>query len=110
MKTLFLTGVLIFGLFAAMGVFVMVSGQVFAGLLHAAVGIGGILVGLVVIALSIRLLFTFIYVGIKLLVLGTLGLFGLVFIGLMFPFLLLLLIPFAVVWAVAQGLLVSLSW
>lgn len=110
MKTLFLTGVLIFGLFAALGVFAMVSGHVFVGLLHAAIGLGGFLVGLAVFLLSIGLLFAFVLVGIKLLVLGILGLFGLVFIGLMFPFLLLLLIPLAVVWAVAQGLVVSLSW
>lgn len=110
MKTLFLTGVLIFGLFAALGVFVMVSGPVFAALLSTAIGIGGFLVGLAVVLFSVGLLFAFVFVGIKLLVLGFLGLLGLIFIGLMFPFLLLLLIPLAIVWTLAQGLVVGLSW
>lgn len=110
MKTLFLTGVLMFGALAALGVFAMVAGPLFAGLLHAAIGIGGFLVGLLVFMLSVGLLFTFIFFGIKLFVLGTMFLFGLLFISLVFPFLLLLLIPLALVWVVAQGLVLSLAW
>lgn len=110
MKTLFLTGVLMFGALAALGVFAMVAGPLFAGLLSAAMGIGGFLVGLMVFILSVGLLFTFVVLGIKLFVLGTTLLFGLLFISLVFPFLLLLLIPLALVWAIAQGLVVSLAW
>jgi hypothetical protein len=84
---------------------IIINGQSVTGPLKGAIGITGLLVSSVAL-FCLAILLAFIFAGIGLFVLGGVVLIGLVVAWLVFPFLLFLLIPLALVWvfiATTQG-------
>ena len=76
---------------------IIIDGQELAGPLKGAIGAAGLMVGLTAMfCASIFLLFVFAGIGIY--ILGCIVLAGLVVAGFVFPFLLVLLVPLAILW------------
>jgi hypothetical protein len=76
---------------------IIINGQELAGPLKGTIGAAGLMVGLTALfCASIFLLFVF--AGIGIFILGGVIVAGLIVAGLAFPFLLVLLLPLAIVW------------
>ncbi len=83
--------------FEAGATHIVINGQELAGPLQGTVGAAGLIVGLIALfCASIFLLFVFAGIGIY--ILGCVVVAGLVVAGFVFPFLLVLLIPLAILW------------
>ncbi|HUO45016.1 MAG TPA: hypothetical protein VMT94_08950 [Burkholderiales bacterium] len=94
---LVLLAIAAWALFAESNVSIIVNGQPLANPLKGMVGVTGVIVGSVVL-FCLAILFAFVLAGIWLFALGGFILVGLIVAWLLFPFLLLLLIPLALVW------------
>jgi hypothetical protein len=76
---------------------IIINGQELTGPLKGAIGAGGLIVATIALFCA-AILLAFVFAGIGLFVLGCLIVIGLALTGFAFPFLLLLLIPLAIVW------------
>ena len=76
---------------------IIVNGQELTGPLKGAIGAAGLIVASIALFCA-AIFLVFVFAGIGLFVLGCVILGGLILVGLTFPFLLLLLIPLAIVW------------
>src|SRR3977135_432468 len=84
---------------------IIINGQELTGPLKGAVGAGGLIVASIALFCA-AILSVFVFAGIGLFISGGIIVVGLVLAGLAFPFLLLLLVPLAIVWlfvAIARG-------
>jgi hypothetical protein len=94
-----LVGLLVWGLIQTVNVSVTVNSHELAGPMKAAVGGWGFLVAILVLFCA-AILLAIIFAGVGLVVLGCLVLVGLILAAVAFPFLLPLLIPLFIVWAI----------
>jgi hypothetical protein len=108
MKRLALAIILIFALICAWGVMsssdisITFNGQELEGPLAVLIGGWGLVVTTVVL-FCVAIMLAFVFAGVGLVVLGVLALVGLILVGIVFPFLLPLLIPLSIVWAFCAG-------
>ncbi len=107
MKKLVLISVLMLAFACAWGlmssnVSITVNGQEFHGPLETMIGGWGLIIATVGF-FCIAILLAFILAGIGLIILGVMALVGFIMLGAIFPFLLPLLIPLLIVWAVCAG-------
>ena len=89
----------IWGVMSSSNVSIMLNGQVLSGPFALLAGIWGFVVATVVL-FCVAILLTLILGGVGLVILGVLSLTGLILVGVAFPFLLPLLIPLFIVWAI----------
>jgi hypothetical protein len=108
MKKIILAVALILALICAWGVMtssdvsITFDGQELDGPLAVLVGGWGFVVSAVVL-FCVAILLVFILAGVGLVVLGVLAVTGLVLVGVAFPFLLPVMLPLFIVWAVCAG-------
>ena len=108
MKKLALAMVLVLAVICAWGVMsssdvsITFNGQEFDGPPAVFMGLWGLVVTTVVL-FCVAILLAFVFAGVGLVVLGVLALVALILIGIVFPFLLPLLIPLSIVWAFCAG-------
>ena len=76
---------------------IVVNGQQVTGPLKGAIGVGGMVVALIAL-FGVATLLLFVFAGLGIIVLGGFILGGVVLAGFVFPFLLPVLVPLAVVW------------
>ena len=77
---------------------IIINGQELTGPLKGAVGAAGLIVALIALFCA-AIFLVFVFAGVGIFVLGGIIVVGLVLAGITFPFLLLMLIPLAIVWA-----------
>lgn len=107
MKKLVLLGILILSFVCAWGlmtsnVSITVNGQTVDGPLEPIAGGWGLIIATVAF-FCMAILMAFILAGVGLIVLGVFALAGFIVLGTLFPFLLPLLIPLFIVWAICSG-------
>ena len=76
---------------------IIINGHELTGPLKGAVGVAGLIVASIALFCA-AILLVFVFAGVGLFVLGCMVFLGLILAGFAFPFLLLLLIPLAIVW------------
>jgi hypothetical protein len=76
---------------------IIINGQEIVGPLKGSIGAMGLIVGLVALFCA-AIILLFVFAGIGIFILGGVIVAGLILAGFMFPFLLVLLLPLAVVW------------
>jgi hypothetical protein len=95
---LIMLAVVVWALFFEAGsIKIVINGQELTGPLKGTIGAAGLVVGLVALFCA-AIFLVFVFAGIGIFVLGGVIVAGLVVAGLAFPFLLVLLIPLAIVW------------
>jgi hypothetical protein len=78
-------------------VLITINGREITGPFGALIGVWGLVLTFVIL-FCVAILLAFVFVGVGLIVLGSLALVGLIFVAIAFPFLLPLLIPLFIVW------------
>jgi hypothetical protein len=76
---------------------IIVNGQELVGPLKGTIGAAGLIVGMIALFCA-AIFLLFVFAGIGIFILGAMIFAGLLFAGLAFPFLLVLLLPLAIVW------------
>ena len=76
---------------------IIVNGQELIGPLKGTIGAAGLIVGMIALFCA-AIFLLFVFAGIGIFILGAVIFAGLLFAGLAFPFLLVLLLPLAIVW------------
>jgi len=90
--------IVVWGLFFEAGsTRIIINDQEIAGPLKGTIGAAGLIVGLIAMFCA-AIFLLFVFAGIGIFILGAVIFAGLIFAGLTFPFLLLLLLPLAIVW------------
>jgi hypothetical protein len=96
---LMMLALVIWGLFFEAGaIHIVVNGQELTGPLKGSVGAAGLIVGMTALFCA-AIFLLFVFAGIGIFILGGVIVAGLIVAGLAFPFLLVLLMPLAIVWA-----------
>lgn len=90
--------IVVWGLFVDAGsTRIIIDGQEFTGPLKGTIGVAGLIIGLIALFCA-AIFLLFVFAGIGIFVLGGVIVAGLILAGFAFPFLLVLLLPLAVVW------------
>lgn len=76
---------------------IIISGQEIVGPLKGTIGAAGLIVGMIALFCA-AIFLLFVFAGLGIFILGAVIFAGLIFTGLAFPFLLVLLLPLAIVW------------
>jgi hypothetical protein len=84
--------------FEAGSIKIVIDGQELTGPLKGSIGAAGLIVGLIALYCA-AIFLLFVFAGIGVFILGGVIVAGLIVAGLAFPFLLVLLLPLAIVWA-----------
>jgi hypothetical protein len=96
---LIMLAVVVWGLFFEAGAtHIVINGQELTGPLKGTIGAAGLVVGLIALFCA-AIFLLFVFAGIGIFVLGGVIVAGLIVAGFAFPFLLVLLMPLAILWA-----------
>lgn len=90
-------GLVFWGLVFGTGIHIVIDGQELTGPFKGVVGAGGLVVAMIGLFCA-AIFLTFVFAGVGMIILGVVILVVLVVAGISLPFLLVLLIPLAIVW------------